>query len=176
MGSEERATGCEYIIFSLNLFLTLTQNLFPTLLQTLNLSPTLPLTPNLTPCNPHFNSPMPAPTVVTHCSGGATAKDSFPLMPPTSHGFLLTSQSPLLGRSQPLLNSAHYLSYYQSSNNTSTLLSKSEKWKKRHRSSDVDYYLILKPEARWPFDEPMLDCIKVHYVQTKRKSVQLISF
>lgn len=47
---------------------------------------------------------------------------------------------------------------------------KSEKWKKRHRSESVDYYLILKPEANWPFDEQLLDCIKVHFVKTRRKS------
>ena len=68
--------------FSLNLFLTLTPNLFPTLPLTLNLTNTAP--------NPKFNplhSPLPAHTVVTHCSGVTTAKEqkrSFPLMPPTS--------------------------------------------------------------------------------------------
>jgi len=53
---------------------------------------------------------------------------------------------------------------------------KSEKWKKQHRSTDVDYYLILKPEARWPFDEVLLDCIKIHYVQTKRKTTIMCMF
>jgi len=53
---------------------------------------------------------------------------------------------------------------------------KSEKWRKRHRSEKVDYYLILKPEARWPFDEVLLDCIKVHFVTTKRKSIIMCMF
>lgn len=53
---------------------------------------------------------------------------------------------------------------------------KSDKWKKKYRSANVDYYLVLKPEARWPFDELLLDCIKVHFVQTKRKSTIMCMF
>ena len=49
--------------------------------------------------------------------------------------------------------------------------SKSEKWKKRHKSILVDYDLFLKPEAQWPFDNILLHCVKIHFVETTRKKV-----
>ena len=51
--------------------------------------------------------------------------------------------------------------------------SKSDKWKKRHKSILVDYDLLLKPEAQWPFDDILLHCVKIHFVETKRKKVDV---
>jgi len=53
---------------------------------------------------------------------------------------------------------------------------KSDKWKKRHKSILVDYDLLLKPEAQWPFDDILLHCVKIHFVETKRKKLVMCMF
>ena len=50
---------------------------------------------------------------------------------------------------------------------------RNNKWRRRHINVNSEYYLVLKPEARWPFDERLLDVIKIHYVKTRRNSVNL---